>query len=81
MFDPRWDDGCPSCSAGADEVSPGLLERLHIRETTFAYLSRAPFEKIQDYEARKGWTFPWYSSYGSDFNLPRTCGALHRLSA
>jgi predicted dithiol-disulfide oxidoreductase (DUF899 family) len=68
MFDPRWHDGCPSCSAGADELSPGLLEHLHIRDTSFAYVSRAPIEKIEDYKARRGWTFPWYSSYGSDFN-------------
>ena len=68
MFDPSWEDGCPSCSAGADEVSPGLLEHLHARDTSFAYVSRAPLAKIEDYKARKGWTFPWYSSYGSDFN-------------
>jgi predicted dithiol-disulfide oxidoreductase (DUF899 family) len=68
MFDPSWDDGCPSCSAGADEISSGLLEHLHTRDTTFVYVSRAPLPKIEDYKARKGWTFPWYSSYGSDFN-------------
>jgi predicted dithiol-disulfide oxidoreductase (DUF899 family) len=68
MFDPRWDDGCPSCSAGAAEISDGLLEHLHTRDTTFAYVSRAPLAKIASYKARKGWTFPWYSSYGSDFN-------------
>ena len=68
MFDPTGTDGCPSCSAGADEVSDGLLEHLHARDTTLAYVSRAPLEKIEDYKARKGWTFPWYSSYGSDFN-------------
>jgi predicted dithiol-disulfide oxidoreductase (DUF899 family) len=65
MFDPSWDEGCPSCSAGADEVSDGLLAHLHMRETTFVYVSRAPLVKI---EARKGWTFPWYSLYASDFN-------------
>jgi predicted dithiol-disulfide oxidoreductase (DUF899 family) len=68
MFDPSWEDGCPSCSAGADEMSKGLLEHLHARDTTLAYVSRAPLEKIEDYKARKGWTFPWYSSHGSDFN-------------
>jgi predicted dithiol-disulfide oxidoreductase (DUF899 family) len=68
MFDPRWDDGCPSCSAGADEISDGLLEHLHSRDTSFAVVSRAPLDKIDRYKARKGWTFPWYSSYGSDFN-------------
>jgi predicted dithiol-disulfide oxidoreductase (DUF899 family) len=68
MFDPSWDDGCPSCTAGADEMSPGLLAHLHARDTTLAYVSRAPLAKLEDYKARRGWTFPWYSSYGSDFN-------------
>jgi predicted dithiol-disulfide oxidoreductase (DUF899 family) len=68
MFDPSWDDGCPSCTAGADEVSKGLLDHLHARDTTLAYVSRAPLAKIENYKARRGWTFPWYSSYGSDFN-------------
>jgi len=68
MFDPSWTDGCSSCSAGADEVSKGLLDHLHARETSFTYVSRAPLAKIEGYKARTGWTFPWYSSFGSDFN-------------
>jgi predicted dithiol-disulfide oxidoreductase (DUF899 family) len=68
MFDPSWEDGCSSCSAGADEVAPGFLDHLHARDTTLAYVSRAPLAKIEDYKRRKGWTFPWYSSFGSDFN-------------
>ncbi|HET7269869.1 MAG TPA: DUF899 domain-containing protein [Rubrobacter sp.] len=68
MFDPSWDEGCPSCTAGADEVSDGFLRHLHTRDTTFVYVSRAPLDKIEAYKASKGWTFPWYSSYGSDFN-------------
>jgi predicted dithiol-disulfide oxidoreductase (DUF899 family) len=68
MFDPAWEEGCSSCSAGADEVSQGLLDHLHARDTTLAYVSRAPLEKIERYKAKKGWTFPWYSSHGSDFN-------------
>jgi predicted dithiol-disulfide oxidoreductase (DUF899 family) len=68
MFHPDWEDGCPSCSAGADEMSKGHLEHVNRRDTTFVYVSRAPIEKIQAYKAKKGWTFPWYSSFGSDFN-------------
>ncbi|MGH9209594.1 MAG: DUF899 domain-containing protein [Acidimicrobiales bacterium] len=68
MFHPDWDDGCPSCTAGADEVSKGLLEHLHLRNTTLAYVSRAPIAKIEDYKSRKGWIFPWHSSFGNDFN-------------
>jgi predicted dithiol-disulfide oxidoreductase (DUF899 family) len=68
MFNPAWDDGCPSCSAGADELSDGLLAHLHTRDTRFVHVSRAPLAKIEDYKRRKGWTFPWYSSFRSDFN-------------
>jgi predicted dithiol-disulfide oxidoreductase (DUF899 family) len=68
MFDPGWEDGCASCTAGADEMSPGLLAHLHARQTTLAYVARAPLAKIERYKAKRGWTFPWYSSYGSDFN-------------
>jgi predicted dithiol-disulfide oxidoreductase (DUF899 family) len=68
MFGPTWDEGCPSCSAGADEFSNGLFEHLHVRDTTLVTVSRASFDKIESFKARKGWTFPWYSAYGSDFN-------------
>ncbi len=68
MFDPSWDDGCPSCTAGADEVSDGMRRHLQTRDTTFCAVSRAPLDKLERYKAKKGWTFPWYSSFGSDFN-------------
>lgn len=68
MFHPDWDEGCQSCSAGADEISSGLRKHLHARETTLVYVSRAPIEKIERYRAKRGWTVPWYSSFGSDFN-------------
>jgi predicted dithiol-disulfide oxidoreductase (DUF899 family) len=68
MFDPSWDEGCPSCTAGSDEMSPGLQRHLNARDTSFAVVSRAPLAKIERYKASREWTFPWYSSYGSDFN-------------
>jgi predicted dithiol-disulfide oxidoreductase (DUF899 family) len=68
MFDPSWDAGCSSCTAGADEMAPGLIADLHSRDTTFAAISRAPLEKLQRYQRERGWTFPWYSSFGSNFN-------------
>jgi predicted dithiol-disulfide oxidoreductase (DUF899 family) len=68
MFDPSWEDGCPSCSAGADEMSEGHLSHLHARDTTLVYVSRAPLDRIERYKAKRGWTFPWYSSHGSEFN-------------
>jgi predicted dithiol-disulfide oxidoreductase (DUF899 family) len=66
MFDPAWDEGCPVCSLLADSI--GTLAHLHARNTSFAAVSRAPISKIEPFHQRMGWTFPWYSSYGSDFN-------------
>jgi len=68
MFDPEWDDGCPSCTAGTDELSPCFLEHLHVRDTTYAMVSRAPFEKLERWRTERGWDIPWYSSFGTDFN-------------
>jgi predicted dithiol-disulfide oxidoreductase (DUF899 family) len=68
MFDPSWEDGCPSCTAGTDEISRGFLEHLHTRDTTYAMVSRAPLEKLERWKAKRGWDIPWYSSFGSDFN-------------
>jgi predicted dithiol-disulfide oxidoreductase (DUF899 family) len=68
MFDPSWDDGCPSCTAASDEISDGLIAHLRARDTNLVVISRAPLEKIERYKAKRGWTFPWLSSYGSDFN-------------
>ncbi len=68
MFDPEWEDGCPNCSAGTDELSPGFLEHLHTRDTSYAMVSRAPLAKLERWKAKKGWDVPWYSSFGSDFN-------------
>ena len=68
MFGPDWEAACPGCTAGVDEVSDGLLAHLKSRDTAFALVSRAPLEKLEKYGASRGWTVPWYSSYGSDFN-------------
>jgi predicted dithiol-disulfide oxidoreductase (DUF899 family) len=67
MFGPDWDAGCPNCSAGMDSL-PQNLVHLRVRNTTFACVSRAPYSKIVPFRERMGWTFPWYSSFGSDFN-------------
>jgi predicted dithiol-disulfide oxidoreductase (DUF899 family) len=66
MFEPDADEACPSCTFWLDGI--GHLGHLHARDTTFAAVSLAPLEKLERYRRRMGWTFPWYSSYGSDFN-------------
>ncbi len=68
MFDPEWDEGCPSCTAGCDEISEGLLGHLASRDTSLVVVARAPLAKLEAYRNRRGWTFPWYSSFGSSFN-------------
>jgi predicted dithiol-disulfide oxidoreductase (DUF899 family) len=68
MFDPEWEQGCSGCTASVDEISDGVITHLHARDTTFALVSRAPIETLEAYRRRRGWTIPWYSSNGSDFN-------------
>lgn len=68
MFDPEWDEGCPSCSTWADHIARGHINHLNARTTTLALVSRAPFAKLKSFKDRMGWQIPWYSSYGSDFN-------------
>ncbi len=68
MFGPSYEAGCPTCSSSADAVN-GVLPHLHARDVTMLYVSRAPLEKLQAYKRRMGWSFPWVSSAGSDFNF------------
>ena len=68
MFDPAWDAACPGCTAGLDELAPGMMQHLASRDTSFAGISRAPYDKLAAYQAAHGWDFGWYSSYGTDFN-------------
>lgn len=66
MFDPAWEEGCPSCSFLTDNI--GHLSHLHARDTSLVLVSRAPYAKLARYRARMGWTIPWFSSFGSEFN-------------
>jgi len=68
MFGPDYEAGCPVCSSSADTVN-GAVPHLNARDVTMVYVSRAPLEKLQAYKRRMGWTFPWVSSHGSDFNF------------
>jgi predicted dithiol-disulfide oxidoreductase (DUF899 family) len=58
--------GCPGCSMFVDQV--GHLAHLHARDTSFVLVSRAPLANIERYRERMGWSIPWYSSEGTDFN-------------
>jgi predicted dithiol-disulfide oxidoreductase (DUF899 family) len=59
--------GCEGCSMVVDQV--GHLAHFHARDTTFVLVSRAPLANIEPFKKRMGWTIPWYSSAGSDFNV------------
>ncbi|HXJ83732.1 MAG TPA: DUF899 domain-containing protein [Candidatus Methylomirabilis sp.] len=67
MFGPDYAAGCPSCSAIADGFN-GFALHLANHDVMLWAVSRAPFAKLQAYRKRMGWTFPWASSHGSDFN-------------
>jgi len=67
MFGPDYTAGCPSCSAIADGFN-GFFMHLANHDVVLWAVSRAPLAKLQAYQRRMGWTFPWASSSGSDFN-------------
>jgi predicted dithiol-disulfide oxidoreductase (DUF899 family) len=67
MFGPDYTAGCPSCSAIADGFN-GFVAHLAHHDVMLWAVSRAPLAKLQAYRRRMGWTFPWASSSGSDFN-------------
>jgi predicted dithiol-disulfide oxidoreductase (DUF899 family) len=67
MFGPEYTAGCPACSAIADGFD-GVHVHLENHDVAMWAVSRAPLEKLQAYRERMGWSFPWASSYVSDFN-------------
>ncbi len=68
MFGPDYTAGCPSCSSIADGFN-GLVVHLANHDVMLSAVSRAPLAKLQEYKRRTGWTFPWASSLGSEFNF------------
>ena len=68
MFGPSYDAGCPVNSSIADAVD-GVLPHLHARDATVAFVSQAPLAKLQRYQRRMGWRFPWVSAAPTDFNF------------
>jgi predicted dithiol-disulfide oxidoreductase (DUF899 family) len=68
MFGPDFSAGCPSCSAIADGFN-GVAVHLANHDVMLWAVSRAPLAKLQAFKQRMGWTFPWASSFSSDFNF------------
>ncbi len=68
MFGPDYTAGCATCSTIADGFD-GFAVHLANHDVTLSAVSRAPLAKLQAYKRRMGWTFPWASSHGSDFNF------------
>jgi len=80
MFGPEYEAGCPVCSSGADTYN-GAVPHLNARDVTFLCISRAPLERLQAYRQRMGWSFPWVSSEGSDFNFDFNASATEEQLA
>ncbi|SRR5579871_351525 len=68
MFGPDYVAGCPSCSSIADSFN-GFAVHLANHDVMLWAVSRAPLAKLQAYQRRMGWTFPWASSVGGEFNF------------
>jgi predicted dithiol-disulfide oxidoreductase (DUF899 family) len=68
MFGPTYEAACPGCTGLADHFD-GALVHLNNRDVTLMAISQAPIEKLRAYKRRMGWTFPYVSSFGSDFNF------------
>lgn len=77
MFGPDYTAGCPACSAIADGFD-GSVVHLANHDVTLCAVSRAPPAKLQAYRQRMGWTFPWASSHGGDFNADFSVGFTER---
>ena len=68
MFGPSYEAGCPTCSSMADAVD-GIVPHLRARDVPRLFVSQAPIERLQSYKRRMGWSFPWVSAAGTDFNF------------
>ncbi len=66
MFGPDWEKGCSGCTGFVQAL--GDLSMLEERNSRFVLISRAPLPKLEAYKQEKGWQWPWYSSFDSDFN-------------
>jgi predicted dithiol-disulfide oxidoreductase (DUF899 family) len=67
MYGPDYEIGaCPGCTNLGDELS-GTVVHLNHRDVTLICFSRAPIDRLTAYKKRMGWTFPYVSTYGTEF--------------
>ena len=78
MFGPNQEAGCEGCSMVVDQIVHPA--HLHARDTSFVLVSRAPIAKLEAYRQRMGWTFPWVSSFGTEFNSDLGVGPKEPLT-
>ena len=67
MYGPEWEQGCKSCSFLADHFNPAIVH-LNQRDVSMVAVSKAPFDRLETFKKRMGWTFKWVSSFHNDFN-------------
>ena len=67
MFDPSWDEGCPSCTWAVDNL-PANMERLNDEAIAFAMISQAPVDKLENWRAKRKWAHQWVSSNGTSYH-------------
>jgi predicted dithiol-disulfide oxidoreductase (DUF899 family) len=67
MLAPNSDHICEGCSFISDNIDAARRHFEHA-DLSFAAISRAPLERIEQVRRRMGWSFPWVSSHGTDFN-------------
>jgi predicted dithiol-disulfide oxidoreductase (DUF899 family) len=67
MFDPGWNEGCPSCTWAADNL-PANMDRLADEGIAFAMISQAPIEKLEAWRAKRGWDHLWVSSFDTSYH-------------
>src|SRR5258708_16106796 len=67
MLGRAYTAGCPACSSIADGFN-GCVVHLANHDVTLCAVSRAPLANLLAYKQRMGWSFPWASSFGTDFN-------------
>ena len=67
MHGPNTPEGCLGCTFATDSFN-GSVAHLNAHDVTFILASRSPLETLNAYKTRMGWSIPWVSSGGTDFN-------------